>query len=102
MATAAVTFLDTHGMPVLEEAERSIGNGTVQAFATRAPIHGLGQHQNGLLDYSGSSDSPAAEERRHRGADAAEPERLRHPLEQRVVHGCRRRQGRSEIPAGDP
>jgi alpha-D-xyloside xylohydrolase len=54
-ATAAVTFLDRRGTPVLEEAERSIGNGTLQAFATRAPIYGLGQHQNGLLDYSGST-----------------------------------------------
>ncbi|HZC38011.1 MAG TPA: hypothetical protein VE221_04975 [Sphingomicrobium sp.] len=35
-ATAAVTFVDSSGRPVLEEAERGIGNGTVQAFATRA------------------------------------------------------------------
>ena len=27
----------------------------LQSFATRAPIYGLGQHQNGLLDYSGST-----------------------------------------------
>jgi alpha-D-xyloside xylohydrolase len=54
-ATAAVSFTDTRGNILLQEAERSIGNGTVQAFATRTSIFGLGQHVDGLLDYSGSS-----------------------------------------------
>ena len=54
-ATAAVSFLDSLGALVLDEADRRIGQGSVQAFATRAPIYGLGQHVNGLLDYSGST-----------------------------------------------
>jgi alpha-D-xyloside xylohydrolase len=54
-ATAAVSFTDARGKVLLQEAERSIGSGTVQAFATRTPIFGLGQHVDGLLDYSGST-----------------------------------------------
>ena len=53
--TSAVSFQDSRGATLLEEAERTVGNGTVQAFATRTPIFGLGQHVNGLLDYSGST-----------------------------------------------
>jgi alpha-D-xyloside xylohydrolase len=54
-ATAAVSFTDSRGNPLLAEADRSIGKGTVQAFATRTPIFGLGQHVNGHFDYSGST-----------------------------------------------
>nr|NUR36832.1 glycoside hydrolase family 31 protein [Sphingomonas sp.] len=54
-ATAAVSFTDTRGNVLLEEAERNIGKGTMQAFATRTPIFGLGQHVDGLLDYSGTT-----------------------------------------------
>ncbi|HJP70058.1 MAG TPA: TIM-barrel domain-containing protein, partial [Sphingomicrobium sp.] len=50
-----ITFMDRTGQILLEEAQRSIGNGTLEAFATRVPLYGLGEHQNGLLDYSGSS-----------------------------------------------
>ena len=53
--TGLVTFADARGAVLLREAERSVGNGTVDAFATRTAVYGLGQHQNGLLDYSGSS-----------------------------------------------
>jgi alpha-D-xyloside xylohydrolase len=54
-ATAAISFNDARGDTLLQEAERSIGKGTAQAFATRTPIFGLGQHVDGLLDYSGST-----------------------------------------------
>jgi alpha-D-xyloside xylohydrolase len=54
-ATAAISFMDARGNTLLQEAERNIGSGTVQAFATRTPIFGLGQHVNGLLDYSGTT-----------------------------------------------
>jgi alpha-D-xyloside xylohydrolase len=54
-ATAAVSFTDARDAVLLQEAERSTGKGTVQAFATRTPIYGLGQHGNGLLDYSGTT-----------------------------------------------
>ena len=50
-----VSFLDSGGHVLLSEADRSIGKGTVEAFGTRTPIYGLGEHQNGLLDYSGST-----------------------------------------------
>lgn len=54
-AASTVTFVDSAGRILLEEAERSIGNGTLDAFATPVPLYGLGEHQNGLLDYRGSS-----------------------------------------------
>lgn len=54
-STAAISFTDNRGNILLQEAERSIGQGTIQAFATRTPVFGLGQHVNGLLDYSGST-----------------------------------------------
>src|SRR6185503_11469734 len=50
-----VSFLDSGGHVLLSEADRSIGKGTVEAFGTRTPLYGLGEHQNGLLDYSGST-----------------------------------------------
>src|SRR5438128_1731114 len=52
-ATAAVSFTDARRAVILAEADRSTRKGTVQAFATRTPIYGLGQHGNGVLDYSG-------------------------------------------------
>lgn len=54
-ATSALTFSDSTGAPLLREAARSIGNGTTESFATRVPLYGLGEHQNDLLDYSGST-----------------------------------------------
>ena len=54
-ATAAVSFADADGKTLLQEADRRIGKGTVETFGTRTPIFGLGQHVNGLLDYSGST-----------------------------------------------
>lgn len=54
-ADAAITFLDSSGRVVLAEKDRDIGLGATQAFKTSATIYGLGQHQNGLLDYSGHS-----------------------------------------------
>jgi alpha-D-xyloside xylohydrolase len=54
-ATAVVSFTDARGNLLLQEAERSLNKGTTQAFATRTPVFGLGQHVNGLLDYSGST-----------------------------------------------
>ncbi|HEX8937683.1 MAG TPA: hypothetical protein VF776_05395, partial [Sphingomicrobium sp.] len=54
-ATSSVSFQDMSGATLLEEAERSIGNGTVAAFRTSPTIYGLGEHQNGLLDYRGTS-----------------------------------------------
>ena len=54
-ATSSLSFQDSSGATLLEEAERSIGNGTVAAFRTSPAIYGLGEHQNGLLDYGGSS-----------------------------------------------
>ena len=50
--TSAVSFADARGRMLLEEAERTIGSGTMDAFRTRTAIYGLGQHQDGLLDYS--------------------------------------------------
>jgi alpha-D-xyloside xylohydrolase len=58
--TSALSFADARGRTLLEEAERAIGTGaggtgTMDAFRTRTAIYGLGQHQDGLLDYSGST-----------------------------------------------
>lgn len=54
-ATSNIAFLDSAGRPILTEAERSIGTGTAESFSTRAPIYGLGEHQDGTLGYSGST-----------------------------------------------
>lgn len=57
----ALSFLDAAGGILLSEGggARQIptaGAGAVtQAFETRTPVYGLGQHQNGLLDYSGAT-----------------------------------------------
>lgn len=58
---AALTFLDGAGTVLLGEGGdarhiSAAGTGPVtQAFETATPLYGLGQHQNGLLDYSGAS-----------------------------------------------
>jgi alpha-D-xyloside xylohydrolase len=57
----ALSFLDSDGAVLLREGERAReipiqGSGpVVQSFDTSTPIYGLGQHQNGLLDYSGAT-----------------------------------------------
>jgi len=53
--SATVSFADASGRTLLEEAQRTIGAGTTEAFGTRAIVYGLGQHLNGLLDYSGNT-----------------------------------------------
>jgi alpha-D-xyloside xylohydrolase len=54
-ANAAITFLLPDGTSLLEEAERDAGRGATVSFKTTTALYGLGQHQNGLLDYSGHS-----------------------------------------------
>ena len=54
-ASALLSFADATGATLLEEAQRALGKGTIAAFNTRAIIYGLGQHQNGKLDYSGTT-----------------------------------------------
>jgi len=51
--TGVVSFLNSQGKLLLEEGEREVGPGATQWFKTATPVYGLGQHQNGLLDYSG-------------------------------------------------
>ena len=53
--SATVSFADASGQSLFEEAQRTIGGGTTEAFGTRAIVYGLGQHLNGLLDYSGNT-----------------------------------------------
>lgn len=50
-----VTFLTVDGKTILEEAGRDLGHGVSQSFGTGTIVYGLGQHQNGMLDYSGST-----------------------------------------------
>lgn len=54
-STGLISFADARGGILLSEAERAIGKGTLDAFATPTIVYGLGEHQNGLLDYSGST-----------------------------------------------
>jgi alpha-D-xyloside xylohydrolase len=58
----ALTFLDKNGTVLLREggadARHIVAGGSgpvVQAFGTETALYGLGQHQNGMLDYSGST-----------------------------------------------
>jgi alpha-D-xyloside xylohydrolase len=57
----ALSFLDKTGAVLLSEGaqvRRLPADGTrpvVQAFDTVTPLYGLGQHQNGMLDYWGST-----------------------------------------------
>jgi alpha-D-xyloside xylohydrolase len=52
---ATIAFLLPDGTALLEEAERDAGLGVTAAFKTKTALYGLGQHQNGLLDYAGHS-----------------------------------------------
>ncbi|WP_443751398.1 glycoside hydrolase family 31 protein [Asticcacaulis solisilvae] len=55
----AVGFLTLDDKPLLAEAGRDLGHGVTQKFGTPFGdpniVYGLGQHQNGLLDYSGTT-----------------------------------------------
>jgi len=53
-----VTFQTPDGKDIVKEGGRDIAHGIAQRFyadAPAAPVYGLGQHQNGLLDYNGTS-----------------------------------------------
>lgn len=53
-----VSFLTVDGKPLLQEGGRDLAHGVSQAFYRPdgdTPLYGLGQHQNGLLDYSGTT-----------------------------------------------
>jgi alpha-D-xyloside xylohydrolase len=52
--TAELSFADTRGNVLIEEANRDVGVGTTQAFKTPVKIYGLGEHVNGQLGYSGT------------------------------------------------
>jgi alpha-D-xyloside xylohydrolase len=55
-ADGAVTFFDAQGRKLVAEAGRDVSNGAVvQGFDYHGPVFGLGQHQNGKLDYRGTS-----------------------------------------------
>jgi len=55
-ATGAVSFYDARGKRLLAEAGRDISKaGIMQGFDYTGPVFGLGQHQNGKLDYRGTS-----------------------------------------------
>jgi alpha-D-xyloside xylohydrolase len=57
--TGAATFLTLDGKVLIEEAGRDLSHGVTQDFTQpwggETIIYGLGQHQNGLLDYSGTT-----------------------------------------------
>ena len=52
--SGAVTFQTPDGKDILQEGARDIAHGIQQRFNTETILYGLGQHQNGLLDYSGT------------------------------------------------
>ncbi|WBS05604.1 glycoside hydrolase family 31 protein [Pseudoduganella sp. SL102] len=58
-ATGAVSFHDPKGDPILNElpGSRRIAPGSQvgQGFALQGPVFGLGQHLNGLFDYTGNT-----------------------------------------------
>jgi alpha-D-xyloside xylohydrolase len=54
-ATARISFFDTAHHLLLAEGDRDTGLGARQDFLTKTPLYGLGQHQNGLLDYTGAT-----------------------------------------------
>ncbi|WP_218943788.1 alpha-glucosidase domain-containing protein [Pseudoduganella albidiflava] len=58
-ATGAVSFHDPKGEPILHElpGSRRIAPGAQvgQGFALQGPVFGLGQHLNGLFDYTGNT-----------------------------------------------
>ena len=58
-ADGRVSFLTADGKVLIEEAGRDISHGVTQSFSrpfgASDIVYGLGQHQNGLLDYNGTS-----------------------------------------------
>ncbi len=58
-ATGAVSFLTLDGKVLIDEASRDISHGATQRFSepfgASTIFYGLGQHQNGLLDYTGTT-----------------------------------------------
>lgn len=54
-ATARVSYFDAAHHLLLQEGDRDVGLGARQDFLTATPIYGLGQHQNGRLDYTGAT-----------------------------------------------
>jgi alpha-D-xyloside xylohydrolase len=58
-ASGAVSFHDPKGGPILNELAGSRraapGSGIGQGFALQGPVFGLGQHLNGLFDYTGNT-----------------------------------------------
>jgi len=57
-ATGAVRFLDANGSVILAEAPATTGTGAVQQSFALDPaegIYGLGQHQDGVMNYVGTS-----------------------------------------------
>ena len=58
-ADGHVAFLTPDGKTLIEDAGRDLSHGVTQSFrqpwGTPSVIYGLGQHQNGLLDYTGTS-----------------------------------------------
>lgn len=49
-----VTFQTADGKDILQEGGRDLAHGVAQRFNAGGQVYGLGQHQNGLLDYSGN------------------------------------------------
>ena len=55
-ASGAVSFHDAEGKLLVAEAGRAMTNaGVTQGFDYKGPVFGLGQHQNGKLDYTGTT-----------------------------------------------
>lgn len=55
-ASGAVSFYDAQGKQLLAESGREMSKaGVMQGFDYAGPVFGLGQHQNGKLDYRGIS-----------------------------------------------
>ncbi len=58
-ASGNVSFLTAGGEVLIDEAGRDLSHGVSQSFSQSfgagGAIYGLGQHQNGLLDYAGTS-----------------------------------------------
>jgi len=54
--SGSVTFQTPDGKAIMNEGGRDLGHGVFQAFYDTGHImYGLGQHQNGLLDYNGTT-----------------------------------------------
>jgi alpha-D-xyloside xylohydrolase len=52
---ATLTFLTLDGTTLLDERSHDLHGGVSVRFGTGLIVYGLGQHQNGMLDYSGST-----------------------------------------------